>query len=147
MQDPVSRWLRRRSAVTFEFILVFAGYAAAVIGFTLLPTDEPTGPLFEVHHFVWGLLLTAFVIPVFETAVFQWVPIRKLGLSWPRAILLSATMFGLSHWSTPSDVLATFLVGLVFAYRFALRDPIEGNPFLLVAIAHGVHNLVALFLA
>ncbi|MDM0032216.1 CPBP family glutamic-type intramembrane protease [Variovorax sp. J22P271] len=148
MQDPLSRWLRRRSAATFVVLLVAANYVVAVLGYLLFPAMQPAGPIFEVHHLGLGLLLTVLVIPVIETAVFQWVPIRKLGLPCRWGILLSATLFGLSHWYSLSDVVATFLIGLVFAYGFAVRDPENGGkPFLLVTIAHALHNSVAAFLA
>lgn len=147
MQDPASRWLRRRSSVTFVALLFLATYIAAVLGYVLFPAMQPAGPVFEVHNLGLGLLLTALVIPVIETALFQWVPICKLGLPYGWGILLSATLFGVSHWYSLSDVLATFLIGLVFAYGFAVRDFKEGKPFLLVTIAHALHNSVASFLS
>lgn len=72
-----------------------------------------------------ALGLASLVAPLVETAIFQWVPIRKLGLRWYWGVLLSASMFGVSHWYSLSYMLAAFLVGLVSrtASRSETRRP------------------------
>lgn len=147
MRDPFSRWLRRRNPVSFIAILLVATYAAAMVGFSVLPTEPVGGPVsLSTMSLGWRLVLASLVAPLVETAIFQWVPIRKLGLRWYWGVFLSALMFGLSHWYSLSYMLATFMVGLVFAYGFAARDAATGKPFLLVAVTHAVHNGVASFL-
>lgn len=144
MGDPISVWLRRQHAASFVAILLAATHAAGMVGFLVSPAETASGPAaLKSMSLGWRLVFASLVAPLVETAIYQWLPIRKLRLRSCWGVLLSASMFGLSHWYSWSYVLAAFLVGLVFAYGYAVRDQSTGKPFVLVAIAHAIHNGVA----
>lgn len=96
------------------------------------------------------LLLGSFVVPVFETTVFQWLPLRLLhnGLKLPAwaAVMVSAALFGAGHGYSSGYVLFTFLIGLVLAWAFVARDHDGGRAYLWVCVVHALRNAVSALL-
>jgi len=100
-------------------------------------------------NIVGRLLMGSFFVPIVETALFQAVPIsflrRETELKYPTILFVSAAFFAASHFYSWAYVSLTFQIGLVLAFGYASRRRKDGRPFLLISIAHGLHNAVASF--
>jgi len=140
----------------FVQLLVAASFVALVpFAFlaTVLPALFPGPGLSLVKYGVvvqiaYGVVLA----PFFETALFQALPIellsRKTSFRWQANVFISSVLFGAAHRYSWGYVFATFLIGLVFAYGYAVRRRESGRPFFLVFVAHALHNSISLtFLA
>jgi len=88
--------------------------------------------------------LTVLVIPFFEELFFRGLiqtTLLRLGLPW-LAIVLSALMFGLAHWSEPTSVPAIVALGLALGYVFYRTRSLAASFAL-----HALFNLFNLALA
>ena len=88
--------------------------------------------------------LTILVIPFFEELFFRGLiqtTLMRLGRPW-LAVLLSAVMFGLAHWSEPTSVPAIVVLGLALGYVFHRTRSLAASFAL-----HGLFNLFNLSLA
>lgn len=96
------------------------------------------------------LLLGSVAVPLIETAIFQWAPIRVLRtwLKLPSALAIgvSAALFGAAHAYSIGYVVFTFLIGLVLAGGFVAKDYPGGKPYLLICVVHALRNAVSAFL-
>ena len=97
------------------------------------------------------LALIIFVIaaPLIETILFQYLPITLIMYllkNYKRrqtfSILISATLFGLSHPYNLTYIFLAFLVGVVFAYFFLLSIKRKEIPFLNVFLIHLLLNFI-----
>lgn len=155
MSDWLSNWLRTIHPVWFVLVLLTATYVAVVplelLRFVMPDFSNRNRPAYISSLGLPGRLLIGSVIaPMVETALFQWAPTRllhgKFQLPWCYVIFSSASFFAVSHWYSLSYVFFAFLVGLVLAYGFAVRDAPKGRPFVLVWLVHGLRNGVASFM-
>ncbi len=151
MNDRFSVWLRNLSDIRLGAVLLFASFAvnAPLVFLTeALPTSVgEAGPLAAEHMDILARLFLGCVIaPPIETALFQFLPVfllrRRLGLRWPLVLIASATLFAAAHTYSLHYIVFGFLVGLVFAYGFSVKDRPDDSPFLLVCIVHGLRNAV-----
>jgi hypothetical protein len=71
--------------------------------------------------------------PLFETALFQALPIevlsRKTSIRWQANVFASSLLFGAAHRYSRGYVFATFLIGLVFAYGMPCVDASRAGRF------------------
>jgi len=152
MNDTISTWLRSLSPPLFVIVILLASYAI-VLPYVALQALFPQlevgqGPaLMHSIGLVGRLLIGSLIAPVVETTLFQWAPIRllrgKFLLPWPLVLLVSAALFALSHRYSIGYVLVAFLMGLVLAYCYAVRNGPGQRPFLLTCVVHGLRNAVA----
>ncbi len=86
------------------------------------------------------------LLPAIETLIFQVGAIgllRRVPVVREHAVLkvlLAGTVFGVAHYSSPSSIIVAAAGGVVLAYAYVLRSPPVGRGFLLVALAHSIHN-------
>jgi uncharacterized protein len=152
MNDAVTVWLRRLNPVWFVLLLLVATYVV-VLPVPLLELVFPKFQLGEgaaslkVHGIVGRLILGSIIAPIFETALFQALPIYllrgKFGVSWPVVLIASAGLFGASHWYSAAYIIFAFLIGMILAYGYAVRRSDGGRPFILITVVHGLRNGVA----
>src|SRR6266481_274007 len=154
MNDVVTVRLRRLNSVWFVLLVLVATYLVVLP----LPLLELAFPKFQLGEgpasikgsgIVGRLIFGSIIGPVFETALFQALPINllrgKVKLSWPVVLVASAGLFGASHWYSAAYIIFAFLIGLVLAYGYAVRQNDGGRPFLLITVVHGLRNGVASF--
>ncbi|HEX7643700.1 MAG TPA: CPBP family intramembrane glutamic endopeptidase [Burkholderiaceae bacterium] len=96
------------------------------------------------------LVLGSFIVPAFETAMFQWAPLRLLHnwLKLPRwlAIAASALLFGAAHGYSSGYMVFTTLIGVVLAWAYVARDYDGGRAYLWIGAVHAMRNAVSALL-
>ena len=155
--NRISAQLGRLHPAAFVYVILFLSYAVllplialddVVVSDALHQTDGPKNlPAFGM----FGRLMVGSVLtPLVETAIFQWAPIRLLRtwLKLPAALTvgISAVLFGIAHTYSIGYVVFTFLIGLVLAWGFVVRDYRGGKAYLLICIVHALRNAVSSFL-
>lgn len=118
------------------WILEFFGSPVSVQSYPPLQRFSPMG-------MVWAV----FLAPLLETWIFQSIPLRffrRRGVGAALAVPISALIFGLVHPSSVFNMVVAGSVGLVFGWVFWWRDSGGGNPFWIIAIAHGIRNAIAI---
>jgi hypothetical protein len=150
----ISQQLGRSHPIVFIYVIWFMSYAVllplialdtVVVSDALHQSDGPKNlPEFGM---LGRLLVGAVLTPIVETAIFQWAPIRVLR-TWMKlpntlAIGVSAAAFGAAHTYSIGYVVFTFLIGLVLAFGFVVRDYPGGRPYLLICIVHAMRNVVS----
>jgi hypothetical protein len=90
------------------------------------------------------LFFGSLVVPLIETLLFQFLPVRllrrRLHAKWWVTILVSAALFAAWHYYSPGYVIFAFLIGVVLAYCFALRDVPGKHGFVLTFFVHALRN-------
>lgn len=115
----------------------------------LFPSLE-VGTNWSVEGKSWTEKIFAAVIfaPIIETFLFQYLPhrilLRKLSLNWTWVMLISALLFGLTHWYGIGYIVFSTLIGLVFIAAYVFLYETNKNPFLVVTFAHMLRNTIAL---
>jgi hypothetical protein len=153
----ISEQLGRLHPIAFVYLILFLSYAVLLPMIaldTIVVSDMlhvEGGPKNLPAFGMFGrLLLGSVIVPLIETAVFQWAPIRLLRTAFrlpaPLAIFLSAAFFAAAHTYSIGYVVFTFLVGLVLAYGFVVKDHPGGKPYLLICAVHALRNAVASFM-
>lgn len=140
-------------ALFFMAIMLVASYAV-FLPVALLAAAFPdllgwlqVGPGAEVMRdpdLVKRLVVGGFAGPLLETILYQWLPIRvfRTWLKWPPAlcVLISAVLFSAAHTFSIGYVIFSFLIGLVLAGAFVLRDYPGQEPGLIVFGVHSMRN-------
>ena len=152
MNDRLSLWLKGLHPTPFVLLLVSASFVA-LAPFAFLATVFPVlvpGPGSSVVKYGAFVQIAVGVVlaPLIETTLFQALPIellsRKTRVPWQGNVFISSVLFGAAHRYSWGYVLATFFVGLVFAYGYAVRRRERGWPFLLVFAVHALRNSISL---
>ena len=96
------------------------------------------------------LVLGCIIVPPIETMLFQWLPLRLLH-TWLKlpgwlAVLASGALFGAAHGYSSGYMNFTFLIGLVLAWAFLVRDHEGGKAYLWVGVVHAMRNALAALL-
>ena len=141
---------------TRRFILFVTGITFV----TLIPfsplymlLDKIEGPFggpksLTSESFFMNFLVVSVAVPLIETLVFQWIPIKFIHrfLKWSslKIILASAILFSLSHCYSLAYIMHSFIIGIILADAFILQEEIRGSPFLVVSIIHGLRNTISL---
>lgn len=88
------------------------------------------------------------VAPIVETFLFQYLPhrilLRKMSINWKWVTIISALLFGLTHWYGFGYIVFSTLIGLVFIVAYVFLYEANKNPFLVVMFAHMLRNTIAL---
>jgi len=143
--------------VPFVTVVVLASFAVVVpVAVTTIlmwhPSEPGPGPeSLRSMGLIGRLAIGSVVAPLIETGLFQSIPIRvlrgRIGLTWPTVVCTSAALFAAGHTYSAAYVIHSFLVGLVLAYAYAVKEAPADHPFLLVFLVHAVRNGVASFAA
>ncbi|MGC1520282.1 MAG: CPBP family glutamic-type intramembrane protease [Steroidobacteraceae bacterium] len=154
LNDRLSLWLRDLHPIWFVSLMVSASFLA-LVPFAILASVFPAlapGPGSSVVKYgaVGQIAFGVVLAPLLETALYQALPIelmsRKTSFGWPLIIAISSILFGAAHRFSWGYVFATFLVGLVLAYGYAVRRRKGGRPFLLILSVHALRNAISLAL-
>jgi membrane protease YdiL (CAAX protease family) len=88
-------------------------------------------------------ILVSIIAPVIETLIFQYgiIAYLKQKVPLPFACVISALLFGLSHFYNFYFCCFTFLSGLLFAYLFCLRKNMLTG-LLITTVTHMLHNTI-----
>lgn len=97
-----------------------------------------------------SFIFIVFIVPIFETLIFQWLIIYQTYASYKRnykrqlAILLSSVLFGLSHSYSFYYVLVTTFAGVLLASSFChFREKTNWvSATIYVTIIHALSNLL-----
>jgi hypothetical protein len=90
------------------------------------------------------LLPDAFI----ETILYQWFVIKILSLiKYLREhiiiiVIISAFLFGISHFDSVVHQFIAFTVGLILAYSFLISEEKKFSPVLIVSIIHCLHDFI-----
>lgn len=152
MNDRLSLWLKGLHPAPFALLLVSASFVAlAPFAFlaAVFPVLVPGPGSSVVKYGAFAQIVVGVVLaPLIETTFFQALPIellsRKTSFPWQANVFISSVLFGAAHRYSWGYVFATFFVGLVFAYGYAVRRRERGRPFLLVFAAHALRNSISL---
>ncbi len=133
--------------LSFVFILPFLPVLYALEAF-LGPMSGPSIMEKTLLHQIITLVLLA---PLFETLIFQTVPILFLK-SHSRLkpwviILVSSLLFGATHSYSFAYIFFAFLVGLVLAYSYLIYLEKNVSAFWVVTAIHSLRNMFSLVLA
>lgn len=105
----------------------------------------------EFSMFIRGIVLA----PIIETLLFQLIPIELLLLGFLNytkkqypllVIIISALLFGLSHYYSIGYIVLTFFIGLYLAalyFVFRRRSNSIGHAYLMTAFFHLLYNLTS----
>ena len=85
--------------------------------------------------------------PLIETIIFQYLifEILKHRVKKGYIILISAVLFGLSHFYSWEYVLNTFIIGLVLAFAYGSWKNIKIHPLIVVFFVHMFYDLILFF--
>lgn len=131
--------------MTYVVLLPLILLDHVVVSDALHQSGGPTNlPRFNMGERLW---VGAVITPIVETALFQWLPIRIVH-TWLKlpvwvAVIASAALFGFGHTYSVGYVVYTFMIGLVLAYGFTLKDYRKGQAYLLICIVHAIRNTVS----
>lgn len=138
----------------FIFFITLMGYAgkiilamlSAAIYVSIGSPGTVGGPTTENT----SLVLIVVAGPIIETFLFQMAPIillQKL-TSLPKSliIVISAVIFGATHYYSVSYIVITFFIGLTYAYSYVVFQRRSGLAFWVTASVHSLHNCLAVVL-
>lgn len=110
----------------------------------LVPNNEPVVDIML-------LLEVCFFVPILETLLLQQFVLylmNKFTKNKLIHVIVSASLFGISHFYNITYVIFTFFQGVIFATGFILFKEKKGifGAFLMTTIVHSTINFIALFL-
>ena len=95
------------------------------------------------------LLVAAFIVPLLETLLFQWLPAKVLYKMFEVRLvfvcLISAIIFAALHPYSIGYVILTFFIGLLFMTAYLLLSETTKKPFKIIFLTHGFRNAIAVF--
>jgi hypothetical protein len=155
--NRIAQQLGHLHPILFIYVIWFMSYAVllplmaldnVMVSDALHQSGGPTNlPAFGM---VGRLLVGSLLTPIVETAIFQWAPLQILRkwLKLPNALAIgvSAALFGAAHTYSIGYVVFTFMIGLVLAIGFVVRDYPGGRAYLLICIVHALRNAVSALL-
>jgi len=150
----IYRFLLRIHVVFFVLIGLLIDFAMNMIVEYFIPVDDSAVVTFLSDvGIMGGLLYGVIFLPIIETAIFQAliIVISRYLLSkinvrhYIFPVLISASVFGLSHCYNLAYVVAAFVAGCIYAFFYILSGKREECPIIVIAIMHALHNLAAFF--
>jgi uncharacterized protein len=88
--------------------------------------------------------LVVCLAPIFETIIFQFIPVYFLKrFDKIIIILVSSLMFGVSHWYNVMNFIHGLLVGFLFIAGYFYSIGKKLNPILTIICAHSFYNFYA----
>lgn len=150
----IHTFLSKINPVAFIIAITIATYIVLI---PLLPVFEllnsiegPIGGI-EVSQkdgWLYNIVLLVILAPLIETAVFQFFLIEFVLFLVPHkkvlAVLISATIFSISHSYSIQYVLFSFAIGFLLAYSYIIYR--QDKAFLIVFLIHALRNFLGLLL-
>lgn len=132
--------------ITFSIYFVFQFLTASI-------ADHINPDLTKASHKFDSLssefIMVIIVAPIVETIIFQYLIIETcLNLKLPAlfCMILSALLFGASHFYNPVYAAVLTVVGFILAYYYmSLRHQGNINKIVLVIALHALANMIAFF--
>ena len=96
----------------------------------------------------WLLLIILLPTAFIETIIYQWFVIKLLrSFNYFKnkiiiIVLISAFLFGISHFNSLIHQISTFFSGTVLAYSFIVAEEKKVSPILIVTIIHFMINII-----
>ena len=128
-----------------SFICTFLIVALFFVFFNFFNLTFPnsTQP-FNNTNAITKFISVCFLAPLLETFFFQYLLID--GLKWKVSknylIVISACLFGLSHFYSIPYMIKTFIIGLVFGVCYLNWLKEKPNSFMVTASVHSLYNLI-----
>lgn len=133
----------------FSFLVTFVTYFFnyALVAVFKITFNNSTSPL-ENATVQKKIIIACIIAPVLETTIFQWLIIeimyKKIGTRF--AVIISALLFGLSHFYNSLYVINTFFIGLILSTSYVLAKEKKFNPSLITIAVHSLHNIIIFIL-
>lgn len=135
--------LSKINIIKLSFYTVIIELLVSIAVSFLLDSDQSVGPKFETK--LEEFVLVVILAPLLETLIFQYSIISNIIGRRPNtslfACIVSAVLFGLSHFYSPEYIFKTFISGLLFGTLFLVGCKKNKNAFVVVAITHSIYNL------
>lgn len=129
--------------ITFSVYFIFQ-FLSSVIANYFNPELTSTGLRFS--SLIEEFIIVVIVAPILETIIFQYLIIEtllNLKLATLPCVIISALLFGVSHWYNLAYVIVLTIVGFIFAYYYvALRHQSYYNKLTLVILLHALSNSI-----
>ena len=114
----------------------------------ILIVDDPTAYDYFLQFPYWLQLTILFPAAFIETILYQWLVFKILRLikffrnNIIIIVLISALLFGVSHYNNLIQQIITFFGGIVLAYSYILTEEKKLSPVLVVTIIHFIYNVI-----
>ncbi len=132
----------------FTLLTIFVSFLINISleHFNILDADLNSPSFFSLTQ---EIFLTVIVAPLLETFIFQFLFYYIIKIFYKFLghyfnfiyIIISATLFGLSHKYSIYYQIGTFFFGLIFSYSFIFFKTKFNSPFISVCIVHSLYNL------
>lgn len=102
--------------------------------------------------FLGKIFIGSLLAPIFETFVFQYIPIElldKIKIKKNKdffVLIISSLFFSLTHTYSLIYVLYTFVMGIFLSYTYILYKKKNFHPFWIVVIIHSLRNTITTFI-
>lgn len=148
------RGLRGGGKCPFRFTFRWYNASMVLLGLVLLVATsvviDPLLNLFPDRYFEmlndmigtggWAVLLTVLLAPVLEEMLFRGQILEAARQRWgpAKAIMISAAVFGLVHFTCPPQMVNAFVMGIVMGYIYVLTGSLMP-----VILIHAANNTIA----
>ncbi|MGK9119087.1 CPBP family intramembrane glutamic endopeptidase [Olivibacter jilunii] len=150
IQSQLTSYLQSKSYIQLFFIfltvkLTFSGVTAFIA--TMIDPDLTYNPIEKESIYVI-FIISVIVAPVIETFIFQLAVIEigyEFKLRGRLPVLLSAILFGISHYYNWVYAMVMIFIGFIFAYSYVfIRNQYDiAKATLFVVSLHAASNLVS----
>jgi len=140
--------LNKQSAAKLILGCLIIEITSSFIFSNLFPHGGSNG--FKFDSMLEQIALAVFLAPIAETYFIQYLIITTI-LKYSKgntllALLISAIVFGLSHYYSIPYIVKTFFAGLTFGTLFLSQKPNFNKAFIYVLITHASYNLFAVIM-
>ena len=125
------------------FVLIGDITVSCIFSFLLFP-DHSSG--FQFSSLTEEFILAVLFAPIFETLIFQALILKKSLKYFNNnklvAIILSASLFGLSHYYSIPYVIKATLAGVLYGLLYFVLLNKNKQPIIYIIIVHAMYNLI-----
>lgn len=145
MQNKIIRWLAKQPACLLILFVLLSQFALSYLFYILkcdLSDNTVVGDMSPVELWIYGSILA----PLFETLLFQLLPIRivlKINSNWQfLAIIISAALFSINHIFSITYTVYGLFVGIILATSYLVFMYKKNNvyAFFMVTLIHFIWN-------
>ncbi len=130
-------------------VVGIAGFSIASIFIDLNVNELPNRGIGDSNGAVIILLLYCIIVPIFETIISQWLPIKllkKFTSNLKFIIVTDAILFTLAHWSFGFIyMLVISPAAVIYAWSWIVYDDSFLKALWVTASIHGLSNFLAIF--
>lgn len=144
LQKPISFMLFYCLCSFLIVLIPFCIFCFVKIFFPLIEHTE--GPFKNTSSISYKFIVAIILAPIMETFVFQYLVFVSLKnkIKPIFIIIISALLFGLSHYYDFFYILNTIYIGLILALAYYNWNGKRINKFWMVVSIHSLHNLITL---